>query len=1819
MTLSRFSRCQAAPLRLWAVALAVPFVLLAMAFPIWGAPAPAALSPDTDTWSSFAPSGWALSTSVTCSVKVVDTQGVQPATAEFRYSTNGGGAWSPWQGAAASASGPNTAYITASAVSLVESGALNRVEFRVLDGSGVTDTSAAYNVSVDATPPANPTVLTSTSHVVLTYSADNTVDVAWSGASDATSGVGGYSYVWDAATATLPDTVPETSGASAASPPLADGGSHYFHLRTHDQAGNWAPNALHLGPFRIDTQAPASPTSLLADPIDWTSTNSFSLTWTNPSDPSGIAGVYYKVGAAPSSPTDGTWVASSSGISGITVPSEGAHTVYVWLQDGAGNASHLNRASTALLYDATAPAAPTSVLVSPSGWSRVNSFGVTWLNPADISGIVGSYHKQDVPPSGPTDGVFSSNADFLSSLTVSGEGVHPLYLWLRDGAGNVDATRRATTTLSYDATPPGSPSALAVSPSTWTATNAFTLTWSNPSDLSGVVGAYRRLNAAPTSPTDGVFVTTTNVLTNVSVPAAGSHTAYVWLRDAAGNADHLAARTATLRYDGEPPTNPAVVTSTSHLVAGWSGNPVVDVSWSGASDAHSGVHGYSYSWDILPSTLPDDTVDTVGDSVSSPVLSDGSSHYFHLRTRDQAGNWSPGAVHLGPFYIDLQAPAAPSNLTAIPPSWSSTNSFTVTWSNPADLSGVSGAYYKIDTPPTSDTDGMLVLGDGLTQISGIALPGQGPHPVYVWLRDKGGNVDRANRSSVTLYLDTLPPGAPTNLTPSPSTWSGANAFTLTWTNPVGGSEIVGAYYKLNAEPTFATDGVFVSTTNTITDIAVPYEGKHDIYLWLKNAAGVVDHATRNVRLQAFWYDKTPPISQNLLSGPMGRNGWYTGTVLTTLSASDNLAGVGEIRHRIDGGAWSPSLVFSVSGDGRRGVDYYATDLAGNIEATRTVTIPIDSTPPTSAVQLSGPLGLGGWYTAPVTVTFAVTDVTSGVDGTHYQVDGSAWGYGLSTVVSGDGVHLLHYASEDQAGNREISRTTSVRIDMTPPQTVYEQSGLAGDSGWFHSDVTVTLSVSETTSGLDRSWYRVDGGAWKQGNAFPVSGQGEHLVEFYSRDLAGNVEPVQQGTVAIDSAAPLPPINIQSDPNTWTRTNAFTVTWTSLADISGIAGAYYKLNAEPLSATDGVFVPAVGDVLTNVTVPDEGSHNLYLWLRDQAGNVNHLTRNIKNGAFLLDVTPPQVEHQVLGKVGQGGWYTEAVNILLSSVDALSGPGSSFYRIGGGEWITGTLFSVTGTARHQVEFYATDRAGNASAVISAEIPIDVTPPNGPLEVQPAPLGWTSINDFSVSWASPDDDSGIVGACYKLGRAPSGPGDGVCVSNPKRIMGIRVPGQGKHDLYLWLKDGAGNQGVPDAVHTPEAFWYDSLPPTTTHTLTGTLGAGDWYVEPVQVALTPQDDGCGVTRTQYRLNWGAWQPGRTFTVVAEGNNLVEYRSQDCMGQWETIRQVYVKVDTQPPQASILSPQQHSSAPIFTLTWGGVDPDPGSGIATYDVQYRDGQTGTWTPFRTAASDTSGTFAGQRGHTYCFRVRAWDQAGNQGQFPPGSDSCVLVDPLANGDFASGDFSFWSTDGPLSKTVSLIPGPTGGQTMAACLGSPDYGPSYDVDPQGVPQVGTVPTGAAFLRQTLEVPSATLVDAPALTLWYHVWTYDTVWSERYQHYYDSFEVRLTDQAGVTLTLALRDGNWDPTLVKAGYPVTDLGWKRAAIDLRPYAGQTIVVELSSWNRNDNYFNTWTCVDDIQVMNISAGTLYLPLAGRGFTGGAGQSAAEGSAPPGGDYSPLR
>ena len=117
-----------------------------------------------------------------------------------------------------------------------------------------------------------------------------------------------------------------------------------------------------------------------------------------------------------------------------------------------------------------------------------------------------------------------------------------------------------------------------------------------------------------------------------------------------------------LVQDVTPPSNVAAGEnpSTSHDYEIWSTDRTVELPLSGATDTHSGLAGYSVVWSTSATTTGS-TTKTVnhnidGTTAVSSSLASGKQ-WAHVRTVDNEGNWSPGTVHYGPYFIDATAPS----------------------------------------------------------------------------------------------------------------------------------------------------------------------------------------------------------------------------------------------------------------------------------------------------------------------------------------------------------------------------------------------------------------------------------------------------------------------------------------------------------------------------------------------------------------------------------------------------------------------------------------------------------------------------------------------------------------------------------------------------------------------------------------------------------------------------------------------------------------------------------------------------------------------------------------------------------------------------------------------------------------------------------------------------------------------------------------------------------------------------------------------------------------------------------------------------------
>jgi hypothetical protein len=272
------------------------------------------------------------------------------------------------------------------------------------------------------------------------------------------------------------------------------------------------------------------------------------------------------------------------------------------------------------------------------------------------------------------------------------------------------------------------------------------------------------------------------------------------------------------------------------------------------------------------------------------------------------------------------------------------------------------------------------------------------------------------------------------------------------------------------------------------------------------------------------------------------SGVHSSPVLVTFSSSDpntpNCSGVNYTEYRLDGGTWTTggSVTIPAPADTTHtyAIDYRSMDFAGNLEATNSCQVEINTIAPDTDPPTTTASGFdANWHNTPVTVNFSAVDPGKGVDYTEYNLDGTGWVHGTSCVVpapaghTGDGLHTIQYRSVDKAtpANAEATKNCQVKIDTTAPAS--SQSG--ADTGWHKTPVTVTFSGTDpgapNSSGIGSTQYKLDGGAWTTGGTCTVpapadhSGDGAHTITYRAVDNAGNTASDQTCTVNIDTTGP----------------------------------------------------------------------------------------------------------------------------------------------------------------------------------------------------------------------------------------------------------------------------------------------------------------------------------------------------------------------------------------------------------------------------------------------------------------------------------------------------------------------------------------------------------------------------------------------------------------------------------------------------------------------------------------------------------------------------
>jgi hypothetical protein len=861
---------------------------------------------------------------------------------------------------------------------------------------------------------------------------------------------------------------------------------------------------------------------------------------------------------------------------------------------------------------------------------------------------------------------------------------------------------------------------------------------------------------------------------------------------------------------------------------------------SGAPASAANSDGW-YDGDVaIEWTAGDDRSGVVATPANSTISGEGSNLFATQSVSDKAGN--SVSADSAKVNIDRTAP----NTDAIAPDGWTNSDQTVTLDPHDGLSGVRSTWHKLDGGPM--TGGLSV------QISG-----DGTHTLEYWSVDKAGNAETHKTVEVKIDSDAPTIGHTQSPLANGNGWNNTNV-----TVKFICSDATSGIASCTDDQVVSTEGEDQDVTGTAKD----------------NAGNTnTDHALVSI-------DKTDPTiaaaADRIANGNEAANGkgWYDADVTVTYTCDDELSGVDSCP-----AADTIGEGYDQSAGGT------AKDAAGNTASAGVENVNVDKTAPSLSGAPTTDANADGWYNDDVAVKWTCDDALSGVHGACPA----------NSTINGEGDDLVASESiSDEAGNtKSADSSPKVKIDRTAPSTSSSVPSPL-DSGWYGGAVKVTLSANDSLSGVDKTYYSVDGGiAQVYAGAFDHAEKGTHTIRFWSVDKAGNVEDNTAAghviTLKIDDIKPTITGSRTPDANGFGWNNGPVDVSFDCADAeSGIAGC---LGGTTLSAE----TTASGETVTGNAA-------------DNAGNTNEATV----GPIKIDLTKPTLTGAPTTTDNANGWYKGDVTIKWTGADALSGIDPD--TVPANSTITGE-----GKLLKAGPKTVKDKAGNESdATESSAVNIDRTAPT---------ISGKTINDNGTD-RSPNADGWFNSAVRvrftcsdSLSTIGECPGDAVLSDDGK--------GQSASGTAY---DKADNS----ASATVSAINIDSHAPSSLSDIVCTSKNGYCRGAKATVNFTATDpavqDGVvtsGVKEIRYRVgSSGAFQAGTSVDVPLSGSGqaTVSYYAVDKAGNVEQTRTATIDHDTiEPTVTHELLP---SAANAFgwnnantTVRFAATDDPGGSGV----------------------------------------------------------------------------------------------------------------------------------------------------------------------------------------------------------------------------------------------------------------------------------------------------
>ena len=1177
-------------------------------------------------------------------------------------------------------------------------------------------------------------------------------------------------------------------------------------------------------------------------------------------DGNGVTGYYLSLSQVssdvPETPDTGStgWYSVSStsdySVEGIPFTLSGAlgiKTIYVWFKNSAGNISQIASAEIQLI-DAGSP--HDGSIVIKHGTTDTPSTEVTLdrsvklnLRARDNVKVTEYYLSENskTPTTGKSGWVVAGGENYegeysqddISFSLSAGVGEKRVYAWFKNSSDRVSEPVYDDITL---ADTPSSVSVTINSGDASTKSTAVTLTLGASGETPII--AYYVSEDQSIPGTEGWESVMSTKRYSKHVPFAlsnnlGQKTVYVWFKNSAGIISSVVNDEIELRriLAGEP-------TGSITINSGVAGTASSSVTLNLKADDDNGITGYYVSeTPTTPTTSdPDWKVVSSEQHYTGDVpfgLSGGDGEktvYVWFKDVDShlSGRYS-ASIH--------KDDAPPSGSVRINNGAMGTDSYRVMLNLSAtDSSGVAAYYasYRRGVPPATDSNAWKPISKTTNYAGNIwftFFSGNGEKRVNVWYKDVNGNI--SDKCSASIIVDNIRPTGSVTIANGNDIQSTDVTLTLEADDNIS---VVGYYLSRGqTPPTSGSAWVAVPGTKRYSadvNFTLPDNAgtARVIYAWYIDVAG-------NISFQS-----SDSIRSGVPTGTVAINGGASVAtsphVVLTLNASSKVAGQIKYHYSEERTQPTPSSTWhnmtkqndfnyttpahvSLSGeDGDKTMYVWFKDAADKISNRVEASILLDAHSPVGSLSINGDdeatnsfevdlnlsatdaIGVTGYFISsnqniPTTSTQGWEIFPSAVK--KYENDLSR------TLSSGDGIKRIYVWYRDSAGNISASYNDTIIVDATPPSS----GSVAINNGATHTtsrNVNLILTATDLIGvakyyASENTTPPIDASNWLDmatSGEFELStGDGDKTVYVWFKDKGDNLSARYSDTIIMDTSIPVGSIDLNNGDDSTTSRD---VTLALIASDNFAVTGYYISESATTPVLSSSWPAFASSVSFKFSLGD-GTKNVYVWYRDEAGNLSAR----QNAAILMDTTPPTGSIKI--NDGEDSTVNHIVSLALSAADNIQM--ESYYvsesdtkPTASSQWnsmINNVQFQISsGNGNKIVYVWYRDGVGNISDRYSDSILISSIPPTGSIKIDDDPAV-TDPRSVILTLSAYDADEVASYYVSETATSPTTSTHWTAIANANSfvLFGIKFvlsTGEGSKTVYVWYKDRQGN--VSDVV---------------------------------------------------------------------------------------------------------------------------------------------------------------------------------------------------------------------------------------------------------------------------------------------------------------------------------------------------------------------------------------------------------------------------------------